>query len=291
MTVFCTNGFNQKQNQTLAWRPNQALTSILVLNLMPNKETTEAQLIQLCQELDQPITLTFMYPKTHQWRHGDPKDLQNHYVTLDQIQSQNFDSLLVTGAPLERLDFEDIDFWQEFQTIRTWAKTHTKTQFFTCWAAQAALFLDYAIPKVDLDHKIFGVFLNEHPTEALPKWFQIPQSRFSKVDRTVVSQTKGLDILGDNQKTGPFLMQSSDHRSLYVLGHPEYAMDTLGAEYYRDLSQQLVVDPPKNITLTAPQFAYAHWRCCSRYLYHTWLKQTNDLKETTIHVQQKQLQL
>lgn len=290
MTVFCTNGFNQTNYQILSWHPQQTITSILVLNLMPNKQTTETQLINLFNELDQPIALTFMSPKTHQWRHGDPQALAKNYVTLDQIKQRTFDSLLVTGAPLERLAFDDIDFWQEFQTIRTWAKTHTATQLFTCWAAQAALYVDYAIPKIDLQKKIFGVYVNEQAQTTLPKWFQIPQSRFSKVDRTTVAQTAGLKILGDNHETGPFLMQATDQRSLYVLGHPEYAVDTLSAEYYRDRSQNLTVPTPRNISLTAPEFAYAHWRCCSRYLYHTWLTQTKRLKETNADVQ-KQLQL
>ncbi|MFD1672083.1 homoserine O-succinyltransferase [Agrilactobacillus yilanensis] len=289
MTVFCTNGFNKKTNRILPLNKKQA-TSILVLNLMPDKQTTETQLSNLCNELNRPISLTFMYPKTHCWHHGDQTSLAKNYVTLDQIKDQYFDSLLVTGAPLERLDFNEIDFWQEFIAIRHWAQSHTQTQLFTCWAAQAALFVDYAIPKIDLDEKIFGVYVNELNDSALPQWFQMPQSRFSKVDRQTVQNTPGLQVLGDNQSTGPFLMQSDTKHSLYVLGHPEYFMDTLSNEYYRDLHKNMAVKPPINISLTAPQFSYAHWRCCSRYLYQSWLDQSFTLKEQK-NDDKKQLQL
>lgn len=283
MTVFCTNGFNLSKNATNLSNLKEA-TSILVFNLMPDKKATEIQLINLFNELNRSVELTFMYPKTHQWKHGNPITLTQNYVTLDQISEESFDGFLVTGAPLERLDFEAIDFWQEFQQVRTWAKTHTKTQLFTCWAAQAALFIDYAIPKINLQQKIFGVYLNEQTSSDLPEWFQIPQSRFSKVDRATVQATAGLEILGDNHVTGPFILQSTQTHSLYVLGHPEYFMDTLIEEYYRDLKKDMSVSTPLNISLTAPQFSYAHWRCCSRYLYQTWLNQITQRKEQKQYV-------
>ncbi len=286
MTVICTNGFSRPNTDPTA---SQQRTSILVLNLMPNKQGTEDQIISLFEETNLPIALTFMYPKSHVWRHGDQTDLAESYVSLADISDQYFDGLLVTGAPLEKLDFDDVDFWEEFNDIRDWSQTHTTTQLFTCWSAQAALYTDFRLPKINLEDKIFGVFENQLLGTSLPQWFQIPQSRFSAVDRTDVLNCPAVSILGDNQATGPFILKANNQNTLYVLGHPEYNADTLSAEYYRDLEKHQPVKAPENISLTAPQFAYAHWRCCSRYLYQEWVKQSFLLKENNSH-EQKQLQ-
>lgn len=278
MAVILKNGFTCHTTQIVP-ADEPKLTSILVLNLMPDKQTTEAQLLSLCAELDEPISLTFMYTKTHHWRHGDQGKLAETYVSLDDVKDQHFNGLLVTGAPVETIPFEAVDYWDEFKAIRDWATEHTDYQLFTCWAAQAALYTDFNIPKVDLTHKIFGVYENQLATTELPQWFQIPQSRFSRVDRKVVANASGLDVLGDNEITGPFLLQGADKHSLYVLGHPEYGQDTLSGEYYRDLQKGISVQKPINISLTAPQLSYAHWRSCSRYLYESWIKQSFISKE------------
>ncbi|AKP67806.1 homoserine O-acetyltransferase/O-succinyltransferase family protein [Companilactobacillus ginsenosidimutans] len=284
MTVFKLNGLSS--NNILNYQTNPEL-SILVLNLMPNKTQTEDQISQLFSEVKTPVAVTFMYPKSHQWKHGSQEQLAYHYVTLDSIRNQYFDGFIVTGAPLEKLAFEDVDFWNEFLEIREWTRTHTRCQLFTCWGAQAALYTDFNLPKVNVEKKIFGVFENELKSE-LPDGFRMPQSRFSKVDPRIAGETKGLEILGDNEQTGPFYLRAKLQNSIYVMGHPEYQAETLVNEYFRDEKKGQPVQKPENISLDDPTVAYNAWHDSSLYLYQNWLN--NILKEKNNN-ERKQLQI
>ena len=270
MTVFKQNGFTKSNQQAT----NQPTLSILILNLMPNKLETENQLTKLFAELSISTSLTFIHPQSHHWKNGDQAELKQKYLSLPEIENCTFDGLLVTGAPLEQLPFSQVDFWEEFQRIRTWSKTHTRQQFFTCWAAQAALYLDYQVPKITLVEKIFGIYQNQLSSTQLPRNFQMPQSRYSKVDRQIIKQVPKLQVLADNEVTGPFVLK--DPTNFYILGHPEYDAETLVNEYFRDKNNNKLIAKPSNISLTNPKGNYLTWHNCSRYLYQTWLEQIEE---------------
>jgi len=266
MVVYRTNGLSNLKNNALE---NIDYLSILVLNIMPNKIEAENQLNDLFEKLPEYVKLTFMYPASHKWKHGNVQALKNNYVTLDQIKSQYFDGLIITGAPLEQLNYSDVDFWPEFIAIRDWSKTHTKYQLFTCWAALAGLYLDFNIPKINLNKKIFGVYQNQLSNSEFTSGFRMPQSRMSGVERRIIQHNQALQILCDNQQTGPFLLKSN--RAFYTLGHPEYSAQTLINEYRRDLSKGKEIREPNNLSLTNPNKDYQVWHSNGQYLYHNWL--------------------
>lgn len=284
MTVLKLNGLTGNRPEDYQINPQY---SILVLNIMPNKIETEQQISRLFAELQTPVALTFLYPRTHQWKHGNQSELAYHYATFDAIREQYFDGLIVTGAPLEKLPFTDVDYWNEFNDIRNWSKTHTFSQLFTCWSAQAALYSDYQVPKVNLKKKIFGVFENQIHTN-LPRNFLMPQSRFSKVERQIIEQIPQLEVLADNIQTGPFVLQAREHHSIYVLGHPEYSEDTLVNEYYRDLKKNKPIQKPINISLENPLTSYLRFHNSSLNLYQNWLDQIQKEKDNN---DSKQLQI
>ncbi|MQS52588.1 homoserine O-acetyltransferase/O-succinyltransferase family protein [Companilactobacillus mishanensis] len=284
MTVFKLNGLTKNKLTDYRIKPE---ASVLVLNIMPNKVVTENQITQLFSDIETPVAVTFMYPRSHNWQHGDQQDLAYHYVTLDAVREQYFDGLIVTGAPLEKLEFTDVDFWDEFLEIREWSRTHTKYQLFTCWGAQAALFTDFNLPKINVDKKIFGVFENQLSDTDLPSGFRMPQSRFSKVDSRIAGETPNLEILGDNSVSGPLFLRSKAQNSLYVMGHPEYQADTLGNEYYRDLQKGTPVDLPHNLSVEHPEESYERWHKSSIYLYQTWINEILEEK----NYERKQLQI
>lgn len=285
MTVIKLNGLTSNQPENYRIDPQ---LSVLVLNLMPTKADTENQISKLFSEVKTPVALTFMYPKTHVWKHGDQKELAYRYATLDSIGDKYFDGLIVTGAPLEKLDFTDVDFWEEFVRIRNWSKTHTNNQLFTCWGAQAALYTDYQVPKINVSKKIFGVYNNEVTTTQLPRNFLMPQSRFSKVETKTIQEIPELDILADNQQTGPFYMRATSQHASYIMGHPEYQANTLVDEYYRDLNKDTPVQMPVNVSLNDPTPSYLGWHHSSLNLYQNWL---NQLQKEKYNNEQRQLQI
>lgn len=285
MTVLKLNGLTQNKPENYQIDPKY---SILVLNLMPTKADTEEQISKLFAELDTPVALTFLYPKSHIWKHGNQAELAYRYATLDSIRQQYFDGLIVTGAPVEKLDFEDVDYWDEFLEIQDWSRRHTVSQLFTCWGAQAALYADFQIPKVNVTRKIFGVYDNQVSNTSLPRNFLMPQSRYSKVETKAVKDVPELQILADNDQTGPFFLEARKYHSIYVMGHPEYKANTLVDEYYRDLNKHQAINKPTNISLTDPIPTYTRWHHSSLNLYHNWL---NQIQEEKNNYEQRQLQI
>ncbi|MCD2257481.1 homoserine O-succinyltransferase [Lactobacillus sp. CC-MHH1034] len=285
MTVRLRNGFCRYKDLNVP--ANTSFLKILILNLMPHKAATEKQYSQLFSELASNTELTFMVPETHSWHHGNSRALRDHYATLTKVADDYFDALIVTGAPLEKIDYQDVDYWPEFETIMDWSLTHTGKQIFTCWSALAALNHDFQIPKINLTEKIFGVY-QATDQACFPIRLQMPQSRFATIDPEQIKAQPGLSILAQNETIGPFLLQDTKIDRWYVLGHPEYSAFTLLQEYQRDLTKGLPVQPPQNFALTAPQLTYAHWRNSSRYLFQKFL-QSNPKESSTY--EQKQLQL
>ncbi|SDN39482.1 homoserine O-acetyltransferase/O-succinyltransferase family protein [Limosilactobacillus mucosae] len=274
MTVNARNGLLKL---TSRWN-NEAVVNpkeILILNLMPTKETTEWQFLQRLRETRIDCTVTFLYPATHHFRHADGEKIKQHYACLDQIRQRCFDGLIITGAPVECLLFEAVDYWDEFKQIVEWAHDHVKSIIYECWAAQAGLWNDFGLTKQKLNHKLFGVYQGTASCQsALLKdlsTIKIPQSRHTKVELPK-HLPAGLKVLAANQAIDPLIYQADEGHSIYITGHPEYSADTLDNEYRRDQKKGLAIQPPKNYYVDQNHLDIDYsWRQPGIQLYRNWL--------------------
>ncbi|EHO52505.1 putative homoserine O-succinyltransferase [Lentilactobacillus kisonensis F0435] len=278
MTVNATNGLIRADGE---W-PDCSLKdpiSIVVLNLMPTRKTTELQFLSRFDDCQFDVQLTFMYPATHHFNGAPRKLIEKNYVNLTQIYHQQFDGLIITGAPVETLPFEDVDYWQEISTIIDWAKTHVKEKLFECWAAQAGLYHDFGIQKQLLPAKLFGIYtatkvdLHSPLTAGFDADYPIrmPQSRNTQ---SIINEThlpNGLRIVVSARQSGPMIL-SGDHTT-YITGHPEYQAQTLAQEYQRDLNKHLPIQPPKNYfkNMAMGMVDYS-WRTASTKIYENWVR-------------------
>lgn len=279
MTANAQNGLAIIKKQ---WQNHQqtAPLQLLVLNLMPTKVTTELQFLKHFNNLSTDVTLTFLYPATHHFK-GTPADLiKKHYYDLDQIKNHYFDGLIVTGAPVEKLSFEEVDYWQELCRIITWADHHVYETLFECWSAQAGLFVDFNIPKRTLSNKLFGIFTatSINPLSRLSLnlgaggLIKMPQSRHSAslLDRHHLPSD--LKIIVDSAEAGPLILRSHRLHHTYITGHPEYDRDTLAKEYYRDQKKRRAIQAPLHYFAdkTTNQINYS-WQNTSHLIYQNWL--------------------
>jgi len=252
---------------------------VAILNLMPTKIATETQLLRLIGNTPLQVDVTLLRTSSHESRHTSADHLLEHYRTLDEVRGQKFDGLIVTGAPIEHLPFESVDYWPELTRIFDWAATDVVSSFFICWGAQAALYHHYGIRKHALPRKLFGVF--EHrtlaPRERLLRGFDdtflAPHSRHTEVRREEIERVPGLSILADSEQAGVYLVSSADGRQVFVTGHSEYDPTTLQGEYQRDLAQGAPIEVPRNYypdddPSRPPQ---VRWRGHANLLYANWL--------------------
>ncbi len=252
---------------------------IAVLNLMPLKITTETDLIRLLSNTPLQVELTFMRIKNHVSKNTPVEHIEEFYQTFDEMKSQKYDGLIVTGAPLEKMEFEDVTYWGEIQEILDWAKTHVFSSFFICWASQAALYHYYGVPKLPLGQKLFGVFEHKllrplHPIfRGFDDTFNVPHSRFTEVRRQDIAKVPELNILSESEEAGVHLVVAREGREFYVTGHSEYSPMTLHDEYVRDLAKGESIampkhyyrdnDPAKGVRVT--------WRSHANLLFTNWL--------------------
>jgi homoserine O-succinyltransferase len=252
---------------------------VAILNLMPTKIATETQLLRLIGNTALQVDVTLLRTATHDARNASADHLLKHYLTFDDIRGEKFDGLIITGAPIEQMEFEAVDYWQELTRIMDWAATDVVSTFHICWGAQAALHHLYGIPKHPLPAKLFGVF--EHrtlaPTERLLRGFDdvflAPHSRYTEVRRADIEKVPELRILAESDEAGVYLVGSKDGRNVFVMGHSEYDPLTLKAEYERDVSRGLRIDTPRNYyghddPAQPPQ---VRWRGHASLLYANWL--------------------
>lgn len=266
---------------------------ILVLNLMPTKIATETQLARLLGNSPLQVELDFLHTKTHESRHTPADHLIAFYNTFDQICDQTFDGMVITGAPVEQLPFEEVEYWDELCTIMEWSKTHVTSVFHICWGAQAALYYHYGIEKVPLEKKLFGVFPHtiERKTSILMRGFDdtfmVPHSRHTTIRRTDVEAHPELKILASSEEAGIYAIITDKGRQVFITGHSEYDADTLDREYRRDKNAGLPIEVPKNYYPNDDdtQPPMVTWRSHANLLYSNWLNyfvyQTTpyDLKE------------
>ncbi|MDD6799668.1 MAG: homoserine O-succinyltransferase [Firmicutes bacterium] len=225
---------------------------IAVLNLMPTKITTETQLIRLLSNTPLQVDLTLLQTVSHTPKHTAPEHMRLFYKNFFDVRSEKFDGLIITGAPVENLPFEEVDYWQELCCVMEWAETNVFTTFFICWAAQAGLYYHYGIPKYQRESKLFGVFSHfaEIPTHPVLRGFDeifyAPHSRHTEVRREDIEKNEALDIVASSEKAGVYIVASKDGRRLFITGHSEYDRDTLADEYFRDKKKGLDIAVPEN---------------------------------------------
>ena len=252
---------------------------VAILNLMPTKIATETQILRLIGNSALQVDVTLLRTATHDARNTSADHLLKHYVSFEEVRGEKFDGLIITGAPIEHLEFEAVDYWSELTRILDWAAADVVSTFNICWGAQAALYHHYGIPKHPLPRKLFGVF--EHrtlaPTERLLRGFDdsflAPHSRHTEVRRADIEKVPSLRILAESDVAGVYLVSSKDGRQVFVTGHSEYDPLTLKAEYDRDADEGLPIDVPRNYyphddPAQPPQVL---WRSHASLLYANWL--------------------
>jgi len=252
---------------------------VAILNLMPTKVATETQLLRLLSNSALQIDVTLLHTATHESKNTDAEHLLKHYVTFDEIKDEKFDGLIITGAPVEQMPFEEVDYWEELTRIIDWGEAHVESNFYICWGAQAALYHRHGIPKYDLPRKMFGVY--EHrtlaSTEKLLRGFDdiflAPHSRHTEIRRGDIDHVTDLHVLAESDEAGVYIVGSKDGHHIYVTGHSEYDPLTLKAEYDRDVNKGLPIHIPKNYypKNDPAQNPNVLWRGHANLLYSNWL--------------------
>ena len=252
---------------------------ILLLNLMPTKVATETQLARMLSNTPLQVNLELIHTATHRSKNTPEEYLLRFYKTFDEVSHRNFDGLIITGAPVEQLEFEQVEYWEELCRIMEWSKTHVYSTFHICWGAQAGLYYHYGIPKLPLKEKLFGVFPHrvERRSSMLMRGFDdvflVPHSRHTTIDRLEVEKHPELKILASSDKAGIYAMATEGGRQVFVTGHSEYDALTLKAEYERDKALGLPIRVPENYypnddDTQAPPLT---WRSHASLLYQNWL--------------------
>ncbi|MBQ9965634.1 MAG: homoserine O-succinyltransferase [Clostridia bacterium] len=252
---------------------------ILLLNLMPKKIETETQLSRLLGNSPLQVDLEFIHTKSHISKNTSEEHLFAFYKTFDEVKERTFDGMIITGAPVEKMEFEEVEYWEELCEIMEWSKTHVHSTFHICWGAQAALYYHFGINKKPLDKKLFGVFphtvnyKNSILFRGFDDEFMVPHSRHTTVDIEDVKKVKELKILSTSKEAGLYALSTKNGKQIFITGHSEYDADTLLNEYTRDLSQGLPIEPPKNYFKdnNPKNNPVVSWRSHANLLYSNWL--------------------
>lgn len=252
---------------------------ILMLNLMPTKIDTETQLSRLLGNTPLQVELTLMHTSSHKSKNTSQDHLLAFYTTFDKVKDRYFDGLVITGAPVEMMEFEEVEYWQELCEIMEWSTTHVHSTFHICWGAQAGLYYHFGVQKKTLDKKMFGVFphIADYKRSMLFRGFDdvfmVPHSRHTTIDREDLEGIPGLKILASSPEAGVFALSTKKGRQIFITGHPEYDSETLGREYWRDVNAGKPIEIPKNYYPdNDPNKApVSTWRSSANLLYCNWL--------------------
>ncbi|BAM47807.1 homoserine O-acetyltransferase MetA [Amphibacillus xylanus] len=252
---------------------------ILILNLMPDKERTETQLLRLLSNSPLQVMVDFIHTETYQSKNVQKSHLEKFYLTFSDIKSKRYDGLIITGAPVEHLKFEEVDYWNELVNIMEWSKTHVTSSLYICWGAQAALYYHYGINKFERDKKISGIYVQRliNPTNKLVRGlndvFRVPHSRYTDSDYQAIAQHHDLTILDESDEAGPLLIVSNDEKNVMITGHIEYDADSLLREYERDLAKGITIHPPHNYfpNNDPNQAPINYWRSEAYLIFSNWL--------------------
>ena len=252
---------------------------IALLNLMPTKISTETQFLRLLGNSPLQVNITLLHPKTHIAKNSSQDHLLKFYKTFECIKDLKFDGLVITGAPVEQMKFEEVDFWEELTQIMNWAENSVFSTLFVCWGAQAGLYYYYGIPKYKLEDKLFGVFphnVNKKHVKLMRGFddeFFAPHSRHTEIRRNDIEKVKELDILSVSPQAGVYIVISSDGSKVFVTGHSEYDPLTLKAEYDRDVLDGLHINVPENYypNNDPDSEPFVRWRSHANLLFTNWL--------------------
>lgn len=251
---------------------------IVIMNLMPIKQETEVQLLRLLGNTPLQIDITLLRPASHESKNTSSEYLNTFYKTFDEVNYEKFDGMIITGAPVEQMPFEEVTYWQELADIMEWTKTHVTSTFHICWGAQAGLYYHYGISKYDLPEKRFGIFSHDRVGTApllygLDDKVYIPHSRHTEIDRKEVQDCKELYILLDSEEAGVALAISKDGKQIFATGHSEYDPWTLGNEYKRDLGKGLSIEMPHHyfVENDMEKGPNVKWRSHAYILFSNWL--------------------
>ena len=252
---------------------------IAILNLMPLKEATEVQLMRSLSNTPLQFDITFLTTASYVGTNTAASHLDKFYQTFDDVKDKRFDGLVITGAPVERMEFEEVGYWEELTQIMEWSKEAVTSTLHICWGAQAGLYYHYGLPKRLLDSKISGIFKHEvkhrkNPlVRGLDDVFWAPHSRYTEVPLDEIKKKKELTVLAESKEAGAFLVMAQDGKQIFVLGHPEYDRLTLDEEYKRDLAKGIEVTMPKNYYPDddPTQRPLLTWRAHANAIYTNWL--------------------
>ena len=252
---------------------------LLILNLMPTKIVTETQLLRKLSNSPLQVEIEFLQMLSYTSKNVDPEHLESFYTTFDDIRENHYDGMIITGAPVENMEFEEVDYWQELCTIMEWTTKNVYSTLHICWGAQAGLFYHYGIPKYPLEAKLSGVYSHKmlNPQTRLFRGFDdeflMPHSRYTEVHEADILAVPELELLSNSDEAGVCVIKSADNRHVFITGHPEYDADTLALEYFRDVKKGLPIDIPKNYfpdddPTVSP---LVHWRAHAQLIYSNWL--------------------
>lgn len=270
---------NRAKNQDI--RP----LKILILNLMPKKEETERQLLRLLGNSPLQIKIDFLHMESHTAKNTERSYLDKFYKTFSEVKDDYYDGLIITGAPIEHLEFEEVNYWEELTEILEWSKTHIFSTLNICWAAQASLYYNYGINKYQVPEKVFGIFEHDvihenHPlTLGFIDDFLAPHSRHTAIEEDKLENVDELDILAKSDKVGTLLVSTKDLRKIFITGHIEYEADTLHNEYIRDKNANKPIEVPENYYPNDDDTKEPKnkWRGVAYLFYHNWLNQVYQL--------------
>ncbi|GIN21274.1 MAG TPA: homoserine O-succinyltransferase [Bacillus bacterium] len=252
--------------------------NILILNLMPEKEKTEVQLLRLLGNTPLQVNITFLHMETHQSKNVSKWHLEQFYKTFSSVNKYYFDGMIITGAPIEHLPFEKVNYWEELKKIMDWSKDHVTSVMHICWGAQAALYHHYGIGKFELPSKCSGIYRHTISDQTIKlvrgfdEVYYAPHSRYTSVSREKIKEHPGLKLLSEGE-AGPFIIISEDEKHIMLTGHLEYDTNTLATEYERDLKKGLDIQIPENYfpNNDVNEQPINTWRSHSHLLFSNWL--------------------
>lgn len=266
-------------DETRAMHQDIRPIEIAIMNLMPLKEDTELHLLRSLSNTPLQVNVTFLHTKSHESKNTSASHLNQFYKTFEDIKDKKLDGLIITGAPVETMEYEDVNYWDELSALMEWSKTNVTSTLHICWGAQAGLYYHYEVQKYMLDAKLSGIY--EHKVmnrkmeilRGFDDVFYAPHSRYTGIDEDKVRADERLVVLAESDEAGMYLIKSADNKQIFVLGHPEYDRMTLDAEYRRDIGKGLDIAVPKNYYPddNPDNKPMLTWRANANNLYTNWL--------------------
>ena len=252
---------------------------IVILNLMPLKISTETDLLRLLSNTPLQVEIDFLKIKGHKHKNTSVEHMRTFYTTFDKIRKNKYDGMIITGAPVEQLPFEEVTYWNEMKEILDWSVSHVTSSLFICWGSQASLYHFYGIPKYDLDKKMFGVYKHQPSDNKIPIFrgfddeYYVPHSRHTGIRKEDIEKVPELEIISTSEESGVNMVMAKNGRQLFITGHSEYSRDTLSSEYHRDLKKKLPIEIPRNYfpNNDPSKKPIMKWRSAANLLFSNWL--------------------